>query len=368
MGFPLRRRIFELLEAYLGHGIGNVGREKALSMRRSRGFALIGLAVILPGGAVLAVIIRSPAIAVASVLTMLFIMAAIRFAGAWNGRFFRPATHAAIAAMFTATIGSSIVLGYASPIGVTLSVLIIMATNYILGVRASVFWTGASVIGVGYAVLTSEPIPLPEDAIRPSLPVIFCSRALVLMGACAIAAAERRFSDRQSRELEVLAAQDPLTGLLNRRAFGERLAQAIARASRHGRRVGLIFLDLDDFKRVNDAHGHAAGDALLREVAERIASITREGDAAGRAGGDEFVMLLEDVGEPKNAALIAERLLARISEYDGPLVHPDWNFGASVGVACFPDDSDDAGALMHASDLAMYRAKSDGGHAVRMPA
>jgi diguanylate cyclase (GGDEF)-like protein len=368
MRFPLHRRISRLLDAYLGRGGEDVGREKALAMRRSRGFALIGLALILPGSAGLAALTRSPALASASLVPMLFIMAAVRLGRARNGRFFLPAVHVSVAAMFTAIIAASIALGHASPLGVTFCVLLIMATNYILGVRASIFWTAASIAGVGYAVLTSQPVPLPADAIHPSLPVIFGSRALVLIGTCAIAAAERRFSDRQSRELELLAAQDPLTGLLNRRAFGERLAQATARAERHGRRVGLVFLDLDDFKRVNDARGHAAGDALLCEVANRIASITREGDAAGRAGGDEFVMLLEDVGETKNASLIAERLLARISGYTGPLVDPDWDFGASVGVACYPDDARDAGELLNAADLAMYRAKAEGGHAVRTPA
>jgi diguanylate cyclase (GGDEF)-like protein len=332
-----------------------VDPEKALSMRRARGFALVGLVVILLGGAVSAWIIRSPATDVVSVLTMLFIVGAVRFGNAWNGRFHRPATHATIATMLTATIGSSIVLGYASPIGVTFSVMIIMATCYILGVRASIFWTGVSIAGVGYAVLTSEPIPLPEGALRPSLPLIFGSRALVLIGTCAIAVMERRFSDRQSRVLAVLASHDALTGLMNRRAFGERLDQAIARARRHTRRVGLIFLQ----------HGHAAGDAVLRDVAERIASITRDGDSAGRAGGDEFVVLLEDIGEAKHAALFAERLLVRIGDDTRPRVGPAWDVRASVGVACFPDDGDGADALMHASDLAMYRAKSDGGHAVR---
>lgn len=368
MRLPLRRQISGLLEAYLGRGSENVDREKALAMRRSRGFALIGLAVILPGSAALGAVTRSPALASAAVLPMLFIMAAVRLGRARNGRFFLPAVHASIAAMLTATIAASVALGHASPLSVTFCVLLIMATNYILGVRASIFWTGASIVGMGYAVLTSEPLPLTAGGIHPSLPVIFGSRALVLIGTCAIAAAERRFSDRQSRELELLAAQDPLTGLLNRRAFGERLVQAVARAERHGRRVGLIFLDLDDFKRVNDAHGHAAGDALLQEVANRIASITREGDAAGRAGGDEFVMLLEDVGETKNATLIAERLLARISGYTGPFVRPDWNFGASAGVACYPDHGGDAAALMRAADLAMYQAKYEGGRAVKTPA
>jgi diguanylate cyclase (GGDEF)-like protein len=364
---PLRRRLAGLLHAYLDHGLEKVEPETALSMRRARGFALVGLLVFFLGGVVSGLIVRSPAGSAASLLTMLFIVGAVWLTSASNGRFHRPATHASIGVMMTLTIGASIELGYASPLAVTSSVVIIMATCYILGVRASIFWTGVAVCGVGYAVLTSEPIPLPEGAIRPSLPVIFASRALALMGTCAIAVMERRFSDRQSRKLVVLASHDALTGLLNRRAFGERLEQAIARARRHGRRVGLIFLDLDRFKRVNDEHGHAAGDDVLRDVGRRIASITRESDSAGRAGGDEFVVLLEDVSEVKHAEIFAGRLLARIRGEPDPSAEPGSEVRASVGVACFPDDGDGTDSLMKAADLAMYRAKSDGGNAVRTP-
>ena len=368
MPLTCRRRIAGLIETYLGYGLEKVEPETALSMRRARGFALVGLVIFFLGGVVAGLIVRSQAGSVASLLTMLFIVGAVWLTGALNGRFHRPATHASIGAMMAVAIGVSINLGYASPLAVTASVVIIMATCYILGVRAAIFWTGVAILGVGCALLTSEPVPLPEDAIRPSLPMIFASRALALMGTCAIAVMERRFSDRQSRELAVLASHDALTGLMNRRAFGERLDQAIARARRHTRRVGLIYLDLDSFKRINDEHGHAAGDVVLQDVAKRIASITRDGDTAGRAGGDEFVVLLEDVPEAKSAEIFAERLLARIRGDTGPCADPDSEVPASVGVACFPDDGDGTDSLMKAADFAMYRAKSDGGNAVRTPA
>jgi diguanylate cyclase (GGDEF)-like protein len=368
MPLPRKRRIASLLEAYLGYGLEKVESETALSMRRARGFALVGLGIFFLGGVVAGLIVRSPAGSAGSLLTMLFIVGAIWLTSASNGRYHRPLTHASIAVMLTLTIGASLQLGYASPLAVTSSVVIIMATCYILGVGACIFWTGVAILGMGYAVLTSQPIPLPEDAIRPSLPVIFVSRALALMGTCAIAVMERRFSDRQSRELAVLASHDALTGLLNRRAFGERLDQAIARARRYTRRVGLIFLDLDGFKRVNDQRGHAAGDVVLRDVAKRIESITRDGDSAGRAGGDEFVVLLEDVGEAKNAEMFAERLLARIESETGPAADPDSEVRASIGVACFPEDGDSTDSLMKAADFAMYRAKSDGGNTVRTSA
>jgi len=368
MSLPGGRRIVGLIERYLNHGLEKVEPDTALSMRRARGFALVGLVVFFLGGVVTGLIVRSPAGSGASLLTMLFIVGAVWLTSDTDGRLHRPATHASIGVMMTLIVGTSIQLGYASPLAVTSSVLIIMSACYILGVRAAIFWTGVAVLGVGCALLTSEPVPLPEDAIRPSLPVIFVSRALVLMGTCAIAGMERRFSDRQRRELAVLASHDALTGLMNRRAFSERLEQAVARARRHTRRVGLIYLDLDGFKRVNDEHGHDAGDVVLRDVAKRIASITRDGDSAGRAGGDEFVVLLEDLSEAKNAEIFAERLLVRIRGDTGPCADPGAEVRASVGVACFPDDGDGTASLMKAADLAMYRAKSDGGNAVRTPA
>ena len=157
-------------------------------------------------------------------------------------------------------------------------------------------------------------------------------------------------------QMTFLARRDPLTGLLNRRAFDERLREALARAERYGSRVGLLFLDLDGFKKVNDSEGHARGDALLQQCAERIQSVTRATDAAGRNGGDEFVVLLESIAEPKSAETYAARLLELCAEGEGLP-----GIDASLGIAVYPDHAGDAEGLTGAADAAMYEAKRAGG-------
>jgi diguanylate cyclase (GGDEF)-like protein len=299
---------------------------------------------------------------------MLVIAGSIHLGSLADGRYFRPWTHLTMAVMLAGTLRAALELGHANPISVTFSVLIIMSANYILGTRAAVFWTAVSIAGMSYAIATSEPIPFPPEARQPSLGVVLASRIMVLLGVCAISVAERRFSDRQSRELEILASHDSLTGLLNRRAFHDRLEDSLARARRHGRRIGLIFLDLDAFKQVNDAHGHAVGDAVLRRVGSQIAAMTRKGDVAARTGGDEFVMLLEDIGEAKDIGRLAERILMEIQNgVDLAPILEDM-LGVSIGAACYPDDGETAEELMHAADQAMYRAKRSGRAAVQVPA
>jgi diguanylate cyclase (GGDEF)-like protein len=353
------------LEAYLAGGPENASPQVALAHRRARGFALIGACTIFVGGFVSSIVIGSPVFVVGSIATILVQAAAIRLGAIGDGRHFVVATHATLAACAALVFASMLDLGYASPVGVTFSVLIIMAANFILGTRAAIGWTAVSIVGVTIGVVASEPIPFPADAQQPSHALILTSRIVVLLGTCAISTAERRFSDWQSRELLALASHDSLTGLLNRRAFRERLADSLARARRHGRRVGLIFLDLDDFKQVNDAHGHAVGDALLRRIGRHFAAVTRDGDCAGRAGGDEFVMLLEDVGEAKNVKHLAERILAELESDDLRWLAPGIEMGVSIGAACFPDDARDVESLMHAADVAMYGAKASGGGSVR---
>jgi diguanylate cyclase (GGDEF)-like protein len=195
---------------------------------------------------------------------------------------------------------------------------------------------------------------------QPTHAGLFGARTAVLLSAFAFAAVERRFADRQSRTLEYMARHDPLTGLLNRRAFEERLDEAIARGRRYRRRFAILAIDIDRFKPVNDAHGHAAGDELLRELADRIRAATRATDAASRVGGDEFIVLLEEVLEDKNVALLARRMLASLmspAEISGVSI----DVGASIGIVTFPDAASEALPLVRAADLAMYRAKSAGG-------
>lgn len=156
--------------------------------------------------------------------------------------------------------------------------------------------------------------------------------------------------------LRQMAQQDPLTGLTNRYVFHDRLAQALESARRAGRRVAVLVIDLDRFKQVNDAHGHAAGDLLLQEVGARLRARMRKSDTASRMGGDEFALVLSEIEGP--AALAAAT--ARIRQACSGSVRfgtVDLPIEASIGAAVFPDDADSADALLRRADLAMYEAK-----------
>lgn len=170
--------------------------------------------------------------------------------------------------------------------------------------------------------------------------------------------------DVTSRELltQALAHQamrDPLTGIFNRRAFSEGLEQSLARTKRRSEHIALLWLDLNDFKAVNDKHGHAAGDAVLVEVARRLTSIVRAGDIVGRFGGDEFAIVLEPITGSQDALVMAERVLRVLSE---PTTFNDIELTClpSVGLA-LSGEGVDAEALMARADHAMYRAKRQGG-------
>ena len=155
------------------------------------------------------------------------------------------------------------------------------------------------------------------------------------------------------------ATHDPLTGLPNRTLLLDRLEMAVARARRHHRRLAVLFLDLDHFKVVNDSLGHGLGDRLLVAIAERLRAALRPDDTVARFGGDEFVVLCEDLLGRSDAVAIAERILAELS---GPFVVDDAEVfvGVSIGIA-FPDDPDaDPETLIRDADAAMYQAKNRG--------
>jgi len=161
----------------------------------------------------------------------------------------------------------------------------------------------------------------------------------------------------QDRRTRQEADTDALTGLANRRSLERTLAAALARAAGRAQSVGLLMLDLDGFKAINDTHGHAAGDEALREVARRLRRCVRERDLVARLGGDEFVVVLTDVGGRSGAV---QDCLQRIREalrepfaLDGAL----HELGAAVGVATFPADGGDAAALLAHADRNMYAAK-----------
>ena len=156
-----------------------------------------------------------------------------------------------------------------------------------------------------------------------------------------------------------LAQHDFLTGLPNRALLSERLTQAIRLAKRHRKQVALLFLDIDHFKHINDSLGHAVGDQLLESAARRLVSCVRTTDTVCRQGGDEFVILLAEIEKPRDAALIAEKLLAASALphlIDGNELHVT----LSVGISVYPDDSISNDGVLQNADTAMYHAKANG--------
>jgi diguanylate cyclase (GGDEF)-like protein/PAS domain S-box-containing protein len=176
----------------------------------------------------------------------------------------------------------------------------------------------------------------------------------------------RDVSARRALE-EQLAHQafhDPLTKLANRAFFAERVRHALARARRERSGIAVAFLDLDDFKAINDTLGHGAGDEVLLEVAKRLASSIRTSDTASRFGGDEFALLLEDIDDVQDAADVAQRVLAALA-MPMHVGHTELTVRSSMGLA-LADGAGDADELVHDADAAMYVAKRDGKGAYRI--
>ncbi|BDT68664.1 putative signaling protein [Comamonadaceae bacterium OS-1] len=160
-------------------------------------------------------------------------------------------------------------------------------------------------------------------------------------------------------QMSYMAKHDILTGLPNRALLADRLAQSMSLAQRHGQKVVLIYLDLDNFKHINDSLGHAVGDALLRAVAQRLNASVRQSDTVCRQGGDEFVLLLAEVDTVKDAARAAAMLVEVSAEpyiVDGHRLHVT----ASIGLSIYPDDGSDVETLLRNADTAMYHAKKNG--------
>jgi diguanylate cyclase (GGDEF)-like protein/PAS domain S-box-containing protein len=173
---------------------------------------------------------------------------------------------------------------------------------------------------------------------------------------------------RHAEAVTHLAYHDQLTGLPNRALLEEHLEVALARAEREGRELSLLFLDLDNFKLVNDSLGHHAGDRLLQLVAERLLAITRASDLLARHGGDELLLLITDI-EGGSAAEVAESVAEKLLEsLEEPFEIGGTSFeiGASVGVAVFPADGRSASALLRAADATMYQAKAAGRNRVAL--
>jgi len=167
--------------------------------------------------------------------------------------------------------------------------------------------------------------------------------------------------EKMRQSIITMACYDPLTGLPNRILFRERLHQEISRATRIGKKLALLYLDLDEFKAVNDNFGHEAGDKLLCEVGNRLKGMLRGSDMVFRLGGDEIVVMLCDLASSENAVLVATKI--------GEILKPTLLFNdkeitirASIGISVFPDDSDDPEELLKKADNAMYLVKKTGGN------
>jgi diguanylate cyclase (GGDEF)-like protein len=167
------------------------------------------------------------------------------------------------------------------------------------------------------------------------------------------------FMAEQDRQISYLAYHDPLTGIANRMQFQLRLGETIAAARRRSRRFGLVYVDLDRFKEVNDTLGHAGGDRILIEAARRLGSAVRHEDLVARLGGDEFAILVSEIDGPSDAEELAQRVCGVLAT-PFRTGHHDFYLSASVGIALFPDDGDSAEMLFANADAAMYRAKEEG--------
>ena len=175
----------------------------------------------------------------------------------------------------------------------------------------------------------------------------------------------RDITERKQLELALteMAHKDSLTGLPNRAQFSLLAEQAILQAHRKGYSIAMMFIDLDDFKSVNDICGHHVGDALLIEVAQRISQRLRASDTVFRIGGDEFVVLISDVAQDQHLQTVGDKIIAALSE-KMLIDNCPCQIGASIGIARYPEDGENIDALLKAADEAMYRVKQSGKNAV----
>jgi diguanylate cyclase (GGDEF)-like protein len=192
------------------------------------------------------------------------------------------------------------------------------------------------------------PVPrLPDDV------------AMEVLGRAARIAAIAIERHQAEERIHHLALYDQLTGLANRTLLSDRLQAAIRHSERSGGELALLFIDLDGFKPINDAHGHDAGDAVLETLGRRLQAVLRGSDTAARIGGDEFVILAEGTHGRDDAVLIAEKVLQEINSpitwHGSPL-----GVGASIGIALYPQHAQDADTLLTSADNAMYSAKQRG--------
>ena len=164
---------------------------------------------------------------------------------------------------------------------------------------------------------------------------------------------------RAAEAIERLAHRDALTGLANRYTLEARLDQLVADARRHDRHLAVMFLDMDNFKAINDTLGHCVGDLFLQEIAQRLSTTVRDNDIVARLGGDEFVVVLADLDDPQDAADVATKIIDSLRQPISVDRHA-LRASVSIGICIYPQDGKDRGALMQSADIAMYHAKNAG--------
>jgi diguanylate cyclase (GGDEF)-like protein len=220
---------------------------------------------------------------------------------------------------------------------------------------------GNTVLGVMNVALT-KAYEFSENEIR-TLEFLADQASIAIQNAKLYEQAQQEISVRKKAEkaLKHLAHHDALTGLPNRRLFNERITLEISRSQRNNQKIGVMLFDLDHLKEVNDSFGHSLGDLLLQAVAQRLLGLLRKSDTVARMGGDEFLLILPEMKQSKDAVLTAERILSALSTpflLEGNQI----NITTSIGIVFFPDDGTEVDDLIKKADIAMYKAKEKGGN------
>jgi diguanylate cyclase (GGDEF)-like protein len=196
-----------------------------------------------------------------------------------------------------------------------------------------------------------------ESISRRLTPVVFLTGLLLALALTTVTRGHRRLLNAERAEALHASLHDPLTGLPNRALLADRVGQALRSGHRVGARTGLLLIDLDRFKEINDTFGHHYGDALLRQMGERLAGVLREADTVARLGGDEFAVLLPDIHSVADASLIATKLAAAL-ETPFLVEGIDLDVEASIGVVLSGEHGNDVNTLLQRADIAMYVAKN----------
>jgi diguanylate cyclase (GGDEF)-like protein len=211
--------------------------------------------------------------------------------------------------------------------------------------------------------IPATALPFPEQNrvrgmlfVRPPSPHVYSAEQLDLLRLVATFAALALERVQLHLDLVYAAQYDELTGLPNRRLFQDRLATALNRCRRSDIHLGLLFVDVDNFKAVNDTYGHAVGDALLQEIARRLAQCARASDTVARLSGDEFVLIIEELTTPGDAQVVAHKI-TQAMRLPMDLGGTTLEVGLSLGLAVYPSDTQDADELLSLADAAMYAAK-----------